>query len=74
MVLRWGGRRATEPLGRDLVAWLSPDALGGSSNGDVAFGENTADEMCFSFVMYYPKRNFLVWAQPASVSTCGVTK
>ena len=44
MVLRWGGRRATEPLGRDLVAWLSPDALGGSSNGDVAFGETLSSE------------------------------
>jgi hypothetical protein len=45
-----------------------------TTSSDVSFGENTADEMCFSFVMYYPKRNFLVWAQPASVSTCGVTK
>jgi hypothetical protein len=42
--------------------------------GDVAvsFGELTADEMCFSFVMYYPKITDpqWSWALPALYSTC----
>ncbi len=36
----------------------------------VKFGENTADEMCFSFTMYYPKKNLVSWAQPATASSC----
>jgi hypothetical protein len=36
----------------------------------VKFGENTADEMCFSFTMYYPKKKLVSWAQPATASSC----
>lgn len=42
--------------------------------GDIAvsYGERTADEMCFSFVMYYPKITSpeWSWALPALYSTC----
>ncbi len=40
----------------------------------VKFGVNTEDEMCFGFSMYYPKRNLLNWAIPASGATCGPTQ
>lgn len=36
----------------------------------VAFGEGTADEMCYSFTMYYPRIPNLTWNAPASASTC----
>jgi hypothetical protein len=38
----------------------------------VKFGENTEDEMCYSFTMYYPKINspFFTWATPAITATC----
>jgi DNA-binding FadR family transcriptional regulator/mono/diheme cytochrome c family protein len=38
----------------------------------VGFGETTADEMCFSFTMYYPKITDPAWnwALPALYSTC----
>jgi cytochrome c551/c552 len=37
----------------------------------VTFGENTENEMCFSFTMYYPRVTSLPsWAAPAAASTC----
>ena len=44
------------------------------TNLPVSFGENTEQEMCFGFAMYYPKRNFVTWAQPSVQASCGVTK
>ena len=39
---------------------------------DVSYGENTEDEMCYSFTMYYPRVTLSVWswAAPAALSTC----
>jgi hypothetical protein len=37
----------------------------------VNFGENTEDEMCFSFTMYYPRATtFKTWLKPSVGSTC----
>ncbi len=36
----------------------------------VTFGENTENEMCFSFTMYYPRVALPSWAAPAYASTC----
>ncbi len=36
----------------------------------VGFGQNTEDEMCYSFTAYYPKANIATWSQPA-LSTSG---
>lgn len=44
-----------------------------TSDVTVNFGENTEDEMCFGFVMYYPKKNLLTWALPAMNAQCGPT-
>lgn len=43
-----------------------------TTGGPVNFGENTADEMCYSFTMYYPKVASFVWswALPSITSTC----
>jgi hypothetical protein len=47
-------------------AWQNP------TDTAVSYGELTADEMCFSFVMYYPKitNPQWSWALPALYSTC----
>ncbi|MBH9751115.1 peptidylglycine alpha-amidating monooxygenase, partial [Clostridioides difficile] len=45
-----------------------------TTNAAVGFGENTEQEMCFSFMMYYPKRDLATWLQPTIGATCGVTK
>jgi hypothetical protein len=47
-------------------AWKNP------TGADVKFGENTADEMCYSFTVYYPKVQSPVfsWASPAITSQC----
>jgi mono/diheme cytochrome c family protein len=37
---------------------------------EVKQGENTADEMCLDFALYYPRAPILSWAQPAYASTC----
>jgi hypothetical protein len=39
-----------------------------TTGGIVNFGENTADEMCYSFTMYYPRIELPIWswALPAS--------
>lgn len=39
----------------------------------VSFGEDTADEMCYSFSMYYPRISNLPWALPAQLAQCDVT-
>jgi hypothetical protein len=31
----------------------------------VGFGQNTEDEMCYSFTAYYPKTNLATWSEPA---------
>lgn len=51
-------------------AWSNP------GDKDVGFGENTENEMCFSFTMYYPKINdlFWSWTTPAIYSKCAPTK
>lgn len=38
----------------------------------VKFGENTEDEMCYSFTTYYPRipSQYWTWAAPALASTC----
>jgi len=36
----------------------------------VEFGEDTADEMCYSFSMYYPRIKNLPWALPAELAKC----
>lgn len=50
-------------------AWNNPTAQ------DVGFGEQTSDEMCFGFVMYYPKIELGVWnwMAPAAASQCSPT-
>ena len=69
-------------------AWLPLDAT--TKSGDVirttcswvngtgepvGFGENTADEMCYSFTMYYPriKSSLWSWAAPASGPPIGAS-
>jgi hypothetical protein len=66
-------------------AWLPLNATVGSGDtittkcswanttgAPVKYGENTANEMCYSFTVYYPKVNLSVWswAVPAATSTC----
>jgi hypothetical protein len=43
-----------------------------TTSSTVNFGENTEDEMCYSFTMYYPKINspLFTWATPATLATC----
>jgi hypothetical protein len=38
----------------------------------VSFGENTTDEMCFSFLAYYPKitSGLFSWVTPSALATC----
>lgn len=38
----------------------------------VSYGENTQDEMCYSFTLYYPRRTAADWSWnvPANASTC----
>lgn len=63
-----------EPLNVGLVAGdtvrttCSWDNTQGSQN--VRFGENTSDEMCYSFTMYYPRIPEMIWALPATVAQC----
>jgi hypothetical protein len=42
------------------------------TDATVSFGETTAEEMCYSFTVYYPKiqASFWSWAIPAMGSTC----
>ncbi|MEZ4297962.1 MAG: peptidylglycine alpha-amidating monooxygenase [Polyangiaceae bacterium] len=50
-------------------AWDNPTAK------DVHFGEETSDEMCFGFLMYYPRIEVAgwQWGVPAYTSTCSPT-
>ena len=50
-------------------AWDNP------TNKDVHFGETTSDEMCFGFLMYYPRivASGFEWGTPAASSTCSPT-
>ncbi len=43
------------------------------TGSDVSWGENTANEMCYSFTMYYPKITLPVWSWqlPATIAGCG---
>ncbi len=36
----------------------------------VTFGQNTENEMCYSFTMYYPRVQLPSWAAPAYLSKC----
>jgi cytochrome c551/c552 len=47
--------------------WQNP------TNVNVKQGENTEDEMCFSFTMYYPKKNLASFLQPTIASVCAPT-
>jgi hypothetical protein len=67
------GSEATLKAGdtvRARCAWDNP------TNNDVHFGEQTADEMCFGFLMYYPRIELQgwQWGTPAFASTCSPTK
>ena len=50
-------------------AWNNPSAT------PVHFGENTEDEMCFSFEIYYPKITIANWnwSVPSQLSKCAPT-
>lgn len=64
----WSGLKETVTSGDNIHTSCS-----WKNNGDtsVGFGETTADEMCFSFTMYYPKiSNLLSWAQPSALAKC----
>jgi len=54
---------------RTRCAWKNP------GNQDVHFGEQTSDEMCFGFLMYYPRIETAgwQWGAPAFASTCKPT-
>jgi hypothetical protein len=71
----------------DTQPWLAIDPAGETRAGDVirtkctwtndtgvpvGFGEKTADEMCYSFTMYYPRVTLSQWswAAPAAMSNC----
>lgn len=43
-----------------------------TTGAEVKFGENTADEMCYSFTAYYPRIDSPIWswAAPAITSQC----
>jgi cytochrome c551/c552 len=68
----WNSLNATISAG-DVVstrcAWNNP------GDTDVHFGENTEDEMCFSFALYYPKITAAQWnwALPSFLSKCANT-
>ena len=47
--------------------WQNPGDL------PVKQGENTEDEMCYSFTMYYPKKNLVSFLQPSVASVCAPT-
>jgi hypothetical protein len=42
----------------------------------ITFGENTEDEMCFGFTLYYPRirASFWSWGYPSVFSTCTVER
>lgn len=56
-------------LVRARCAWDNP------TNENVGFGEDTSDEMCFGFLMYYPRIETpgWQWGAPAYASSCSPT-
>ena len=48
-------------------------AWNNTTDQTVQFGENTENEMCFSFTMYYPRVTLPSWMAPAAISTCTAT-
>lgn len=54
---------------RTRCAWDNP------TSSDVHFGEQTSDEMCFGFLMYYPRIQTAgwQWGAPAYLSSCAPT-
>jgi cytochrome c551/c552 len=56
----------------DIVATRC--AWNNTTSSNVSFGENTEDEMCFVFSMYYPKKSLLSWSQYAATSVCNPTQ
>lgn len=65
---RWA-RLATNDVIETTCAWKN------TTTSAVKFGENTADEMCYSFTVYYPRINsgLWTWAGPALASQCTTT-
>jgi cytochrome c551/c552 len=50
---------------RTRCAWQNP------TDTAVSWGENTSDEMCFSFTMYYPRiKQIPGWSAPAALAKC----
>ncbi|MBL8606733.1 MAG: hypothetical protein JNL38_05410, partial [Myxococcales bacterium] len=47
-------------------------AWNNTTDQTVKFGENTENEMCYSFTLYYPRvtQGIWNWQAPAAVSTC----
>jgi hypothetical protein len=47
-------------------------AFKNTTSRTIFFGENTEDEMCFGFTLYYPriKASYWTWAYPAVSSDC----
>lgn len=70
----WLPLRATSAAGDVITTtcgWVN------NTGEEVRFGEKTADEMCYSFTMYYPRASGLgfgpdvwSWAAPALLSSC----
>jgi hypothetical protein len=54
---------------RTRCAWMN------TTNATVTYGPYTENEMCFGFVMYYPKITLpgWVWAAPTQLATCAPT-
>ena len=44
-----------------------------NSDNTVSFGEKTGDEMCFGFLLYYPRVDLAQFAAPAIAATCAQT-
>jgi hypothetical protein len=50
---------------RTTCSWTNPNSF------NVSYGEDTKDEMCYSFTMYYPRvQGLSSWAIPAATSQC----
>lgn len=66
-----------QPLSVDVVPGDQVRTQCSYHNGTgakVEFGENTSDEMCYSFSMYYPRIDtpLFVWGLPAELADCDV--
>ena len=51
---------------RTRCVWKNP------TDAPISFGQETSDEMCYSFTVYYPRITVPVWswAVPAALSSC----